>query len=87
MTHIVRGTGVQVAGNPAKVHARLPEFNGRHLWVFAGVWQVANPAASAQSFDMENLLTIEGPGCFWCEQRWVPTIGAKCPGEPTEASQ
>lgn len=65
-----------------KLHAEIPEFKGRHLWCFFGVWQVANPAASAQNFDVENLLTVEGPGCWWCEQQWKPTIGSKCPGEP-----
>ena len=81
MTAIVRSTGVKVEGSPAKVHASFPEFNGRHLWIFVGVWRVENPAASAQNFDMENLLTIEGPVCLHCEQQWRPTIGSKCPGE------
>lgn len=82
MTAVVGGTGVKVVGDPAAIAGRMPEFKGRHLWVFVGMWQVANPAASAQDFDMENLLSIDGPGCFWCEQVWRPTIGAKCPGDP-----
>jgi hypothetical protein len=81
MDGIVSGTGIRAQGD-AKYSATLPEPNGRHLWVFLGMWQVANPAASHQNFDMENLLTVEGPGCFWCEQKWVPTIGSKCPGTP-----
>lgn len=42
MRTIVRSTGVKVQGNPAKIHATLPEFSGRHLWIFAGVWRVEN---------------------------------------------
>lgn len=77
---IVYSTGIRVQG-AHKLGAALPKFQGRHLWIFAGVWEVKNPAADHQNFDMENLITMEGPGCFWCEQTWAPTIGSKCPGE------
>lgn len=64
-----------------KYHATLPPPNGRHLWVFTGVWQVIDPVRSHQNFDLENLLTMEGPGCLWCEQVWRADIGAHCPGD------
>jgi hypothetical protein len=33
--------------------------------------------------DQENLLTIVGPGCFYCEQPWSPRLARRrCPGEP-----
>lgn len=86
MNHIIRSGGIRQQGGH-KAHATLPEPNGRHLWIFAGMWRVQNPAASHQNFDVENLLTVEGPGCFWCEQTWKPTIGAKCPGEPKETTE
>lgn len=76
---IATGTGIKQQAI-SKYHAEIPAFNGRHLWVFAGVWMVANPARQQQVFDMENLLTVEGPGCFWCDALWTPTIGAHCPG-------
>lgn len=81
MPHLITGGGIKQQGRH-KYHQPLPEFEGRHLWAFFGVWRVENPAAAHQNFDMENLLTVVGPGCFWCEQPWKPTIGAKCPGEP-----
>lgn len=66
----------------SKYNAEPPAFNGRHLWIFTGAWVVQNPARTEQVFDMENLLTVSGPGCWHCEQTWKPTIGAKCPGDP-----
>lgn len=78
---IIHSTGIQQEA-ASKHSAQLPEFNGRHLWIFTGMWRVENPARSQQNFDMENLITVEGPGCFWCEQMWNPTMGAKCPGDP-----
>lgn len=65
----------------SRYHAPIPEPNGRHLWVFTGMWRVTNPARERHEFDMENLLTVEGPGCFWCEQMWRADIGAHCPGD------
>lgn len=84
MKGVISSGGIRQRGDERKISVQLPEPDGRHLWCFFGVWQVANPAASHQNFDMENLLTVEGPGCFWCEQPWKPTIGAHCPGEPKE---
>lgn len=85
MNQIIRGGNIMQQGGH-KAHAKVPEPNGRHLWIFVGMWQVSNPAASHQNFDVENLLTVEGPGCYWCEQTWVPTIGSKCPGEPVAST-
>lgn len=79
MNYSLHGGHVRQQGTH-KHHATLPPFNGRHLWCFVGMWTVKNPAASYQNFDMENLVTVEGPGCFWCEQQWSSTIGAHCPG-------
>lgn len=77
-------TGVKQQGNPRKIHATMPEYVGKHLWIFVAVFAVQEPARSNQDFDSENLLTIEGPGCYWCEQVWKSTIGSKCPGVPDE---
>jgi len=82
----VRSTGIKAYNDGSKVNAPYPPFTGRHLWTFLGVWKVDNPAASHQNFDMENLITVSGPGCFWCEQVWDPTMGSKCPGDPNDWS-
>lgn len=84
MTRRVVSTGLKQE-SVSKFHATLPAFNGRHMWVFTGMWQVQNPAREQHHFDFENLLTVEGPGCFWCEQVWTATIGAHCPGDPSQS--
>lgn len=69
-----------------RVHADLPRLiPGVHLWVMVASWQV-NPEAmfaeGAQTFmDLENMLSVDGPGCLWCERPWTPTLAASyCPG-------
>src|SRR5215207_9643061 len=49
--------------------------SGEHLWTVFAVFQLLNPGKAAEDgvvLDLENLLTIEGPGCFVCEQPWTP---------------
>jgi hypothetical protein len=79
----VSSHGVRVDAT-RKHHATVDDFDGRHMWVVAAVWRVTNPAATNKDLDLENLLTLEGPGCWFCQQKWKPTIGSKCPGEPEE---
>lgn len=83
---IASSTGVVVDAT-RKHHAEMESSSGRHLWMVGAVFRVANPAAKNFDLDTENLLTIEGPGCWHCEQAWKPTIGAKCPGEPKETTE
>lgn len=50
---------------------------GKHLWTVFAMFRVINPSeaiATAIHMDMENLMTIEGPGCFKCEAVWSPAI-------------
>lgn len=79
------GTGIKVEAR-SKYQADVPAFTGRHLWVVAGAWAVAEPARSRFDLDTENLLTLNGPGCFYCEQFWHATISARCPGESGEST-
>lgn len=85
------------AGNPArqpglkiearhKHGARLPEVRqGEHLFTVVGVWRVTDPAAPTLDLDIENLMTIQGPGCFICEQPYEPGLEhLPCPGEPRD---
>jgi hypothetical protein len=78
----IAGTSV-VVDSASKHGARLPlPVKGEHLWVFMALWRVNAPGADLQNFDLENLLTIEGPGCVWCEQSWSPSVQAvACPGD------
>lgn len=53
---------------------------GKHLWVVLTMFAV-RPGAGRFDLDRENLLTIEGPGCYWCEQPWSETVAAQPCGE------
>ena len=64
-----------------KWHSDPPPFTGRHLWVVVSTWHIAEPARDQYILDVENLITIDGPACYWCEETWSPTIGAKCPDD------
>lgn len=82
MTGVWHGTGIQVDVDRGKYNADPPPFEGRHLWVFVAAWTTTDPVRERQTLDTENLLSISGPGCYWCEQVWTPTIGAHCAGDP-----
>jgi hypothetical protein len=52
---------------------------GKHLWTVLAMYVMADPAVSMDPngqilMDRENLLTIEGPGCFKCEKHWKPGL-------------
>lgn len=54
---------------------------GKHLWVVMSVFRVS-PGLKRFDLDRENLLTIEGPGCYWCEQPWTEELSRQpCGGE------
>lgn len=61
---------------------------GEHLWAMFAVFRIRNPEsvmdpAVPKYMDLENLLTVEGPGCYKCEQYYKPAVAAlPCPGEP-----
>jgi hypothetical protein len=76
----VRGVGVKVEARH-KYHAKLPEQRqGEHLWVVLAMYRV-DPTADQFLLDTENLLSIEGTGCFWCEQKWTAELTARsCTG-------
>lgn len=72
-------------------HAEFPKpVPGQHLWTLIGMWRIdpatlaaSGPTAAPVLLDHENLVSIEGPGCFWCEQPYSPDLAAEpCAGEP-----
>ena len=82
----VRDTGVEQE-SIHKFHQDIPDpAPGEHLWVITGLWSVKEPSQYAGKevhLDVENLLTIDGPGCFMCEQMWTRELEKQpCPGEP-----
>ena len=69
---------------------RVPDFDprsGDHLWTVVTMYRVdprlwGDPAHLAL-LDAENLLSVAGPGCFYCERVYTPTLAARrCPGRP-----
>lgn len=76
-------TGMKIEARH-KFGAPLPEAApGEHLWTVTGMWTVKDPTAEQVLLDIENLITLAGPGCFICEQGYAQAIaGGPCPGEP-----
>jgi hypothetical protein len=57
---------------------------GEHLWIMVGMWRVADPEGGSMLLDSENLITVDGPGCYVCEQPWTPATAARrCLGDPS----
>lgn len=74
-----RGPKVQAG---AFYNAPLPKYDPikrDHLWIITGMWRVADPSQAASGefvLDLENLITLNGPGCLHCEQIWTPELQA-----------
>lgn len=66
----------------SKFSAPLPAQQlGKHLWVYISMHRCADPTADRFLADIENLLTIEGPCRFWCEEGYTTEIAARpCKG-------
>jgi hypothetical protein len=80
----VTSTGLRVEA-VHRHHAHIPDPRpGEHMWTVVGMWRIANPNRGGRiDLDLENLVTLEGPGCFVCEQPYTPELAAKpCAGEP-----
>jgi len=83
-TIIVGSTGLKqeaVQFHHAEIPPRVP---GQHLWIVAGCWRVdpERMAGGTVHLDTENMLTLDGPGCYWCEEHYSSKLAAKpCRGE------
>lgn len=69
---------------------RIPAYDersGDHLWTIVTCYRV-DPAqwtdpAHTPTLDHESLLTVAGPGCFYCEEEYTPRVAMRrCPGDP-----
>lgn len=50
----------------------LPEFKGKHYWVVFCMYAVTDPGREGERhLDSENFVSLEGPGCFFCEEPWT----------------
>lgn len=66
-----------------KQNAPLPPMEpGKHLWVMTAAWRVSPMPNQQALLDLENLITIDGPGCFWCGEPWtLETESRHCAGD------
>jgi len=54
---------------------------GKHFWILTGLWRVANPTSNNFMLDAENLVTVDGPGCYKCEGLYTDELAAQpCKG-------
>lgn len=86
MKHLVESGGVSAEAVQHHVSQKpLPDLvPGEHLWIVTGMWKIdpeSYAAGRKTHLDMENLLNLAGPGCFWCERDWSPSLASEpCPG-------
>lgn len=78
----VRSTGIHIKATHKYRAPAMPETRpGKHLWVIAGMWRVDPRQVNEVHLDLENLISIEGPGCYHCEQAYTPELAARsCEG-------
>jgi hypothetical protein len=84
---LTRGATARVAGDQLRImQDRDPATinpTHEHLWVMTGLRRVDPLVALSgeQHLDLENLITVDGPGCYKCEQIYSATVAAQ-PCEP-----
>jgi hypothetical protein len=78
------GSGIQQEVNK---NLGVPAFDprtGNHLWVMVGMWRVdPEKAVSGEQMllDTENLINVNGPGCYYCEKPYNhPLASKRCKG-------
>lgn len=79
-----QGTGIKADIGTSRSRKPLPVPRpGEHMWVVVAAWRVTDPASPRFELDTENLLSVDGPGCFVCEEQYTPRIAyRRCKGEP-----
>lgn len=86
MTMESTSTGIKVDVGTTKSHlpdAIPPQRDGEHLWLVMAVFRAGDPTKGQFNLDTEALLTIEGPGCYYCEEPWRSGLEhRRCKGEP-----
>jgi hypothetical protein len=83
----IKHTGVHVKiEGPVR---QIPEYDphsAEHLWVVLPMYRVdpKNLTDGETGYlDRENLLTIEGPGCYYCEKPYTKNLlMRRCTGNP-----
>lgn len=70
-----------------KFHADIIDpGEGRHLWIMTAIYEIKRPELLHTKdydlfLDLENLITLEGVGCFKCEKIYSGNLAGKpCKG-------
>lgn len=81
---------VNVPQSKIHVQGMTDPGRGEHLWVYLAMFKMADATLKAslegrvpgpEILDHENLLSVEGPGCFKCEEPFSPRLAhRKCTG-------
>lgn len=77
--------------NPADYHFQPTEFHdvpeydprtGDHFWVVALAHHVdPEDEHDAYVLNLDNLVSLQGPGCMYCERRYTPLLAKRrCSG-------
>jgi hypothetical protein len=82
---MARGHGVHVDAS-RKAHATITDPGaGEHLWVVVSAHRVVPVDGGTYELDLENLLSVDGPGCFKCEEPYTEAVAARpCTGSLEE---
>lgn len=81
---VVRNTGIKIEATAAHGKDMPDPGEGKHLWTVVGCWNVI-PNDSGYILDTENLMTLQGPGCFKCEKPYSAELAAQpCTGDVDE---
>jgi hypothetical protein len=82
---------VKIRVSPSTIDQRMTDPGaGEHLWVMAAAFQVADSTIKAmnegkdpgdQHMDHENLISLQGPGCYKCEEPYSKRMALRrCKG-------
>lgn len=76
---------VRVAAEVHRVPAYDPD-TGAHLWVVTAYWKVNPSDDGLPILDRENMISLFGPMCYWCERAYSPAVEAeRCLGRPVKS--
>lgn len=54
-----------------------PQVPGKHEWIMIASFRTADPISTQFLLDLENLISINGPGCLWCEEPYSALLAAR----------
>jgi hypothetical protein len=56
------------------------EWRGKHLWITIAIFQLDDPTLAKQRLGQDNMVGIDHPECWHCDQVWTGADDGLCPG-------